>query len=356
VTVALVIGGTGFIGLNVVDALLEKGATVRVTRRRRSITAFVRKRPVELVEASLEDPEALRRAMQGCDEVYFTAAHYPRYSIDLQSSLEEGVRGVLNVCQAALDVGVPRLIYTSSIATLEAVPGRPSKESDIPAEMPRGSVYRAVKWAMEREVEKAVERGLNAVTLLPGGCVGPWDVRAGTGGFIVGAVSGKLPWWVDGLAHVTSVCDVAKAHVAAARHAAAGARYCIVGCTRPMGELLDLIVRRYGGQMPAERLEPEAARVRADQEESRAAPRKERVPFPREMVDIITGGHEVNSQRAKNELGITATPLESTLDSAYDWFVRFGYLRNLSINRGGGNEWKPPRGHYRQSSENMEKS
>lgn len=355
-TVALVIGGTGFIGLNLVDALLEEGATVRVTRRRRSITAFVRKRPVELVEASLEEPDALRRAMQGCDEVYFAAAHYPRYSIDLHGSLEEGVRGVRNVCQAALDVGVPRFVFTSSIATLDAVPGRPSDESDIPAEMPRGSVYRAVKWTMEREVEKAVERGLDAVTLLPGGCIGPWDVRAGTGGFIVGVVSGKLHWWVDGLAHVTFVGDVAKAHVAAARRATAGARYCIVGCTRPLSELLSLVVRRYGGQMPAERLEPEAARVRADQEERRAAPLKERVSFPREMVDIITGGHEVNSKRAQTELGTVTTSLESTFDSAYNWFVRFGYLRNLSIGSGGGNEWKPPRGHYRQSSENMEKS
>jgi dihydroflavonol-4-reductase len=326
VTTALVIGGTGFIGLNLVDALLEQGVAVRVSRRRRSITAFVRKRPVQLVEASLEDPAALRQAMEGCDEVHCTAAYYPRYSLDLAGSVEQGVRGVRNVCEAARAVGVPRVVFTSSIATLQAVSGRPSTEDDIPADIPAESVYRAIKWAMEREIDRAVDAGLPAVTLLPGGCVGPWDVRAGTGGFILGVASGKMPWWVDGIAHVVFVGDVARAHIAAARHPSPSRRYCLPGHLHRVGELLATIARRYGGQTPALQLDPEAARLRATQEESEASQHKRRVPFPREMVDIITGGHPVDAGRATRELQIEYTPLELALDSAYDWYVRFGYL------------------------------
>jgi dihydroflavonol-4-reductase len=263
--------------------------------------------------------------MEGCDEVYFAAAYYPRYSLDLEGSLEIGLKGVRNVCTAALEVGAPRFIFTSSIATLCPAPDRPSDERDIPPEMPAGSVYRAVKWSMEREVERFIDRGLNAVTLLPGGCIGPWDVRVGTGGLLVGAVQGKLTWWVDGLVHVAYVGDVARAHLAAAR-AAVGSRHCLVGYSRTIGELLNMIVQRYGGQMPSERLDPEAARLRADREERGAEPRKQRVPFPREMVDMITTGHPVVSERAWQQLGITVTPLEEALDRAHAWFARFGYL------------------------------
>lgn len=114
---ALVIGGTGFLGLNVVDELLAAGHEVRVTRRKRSITALVRRRPVTLVEASLDAPEELERAMDGCDVVFLAGAHYPRYSLDVHASLEEGVRGVTNACRAARAAGT-RLVYTS--------PSRPS--------------------------------------------------------------------------------------------------------------------------------------------------------------------------------------------------------------------------------------
>ena len=192
---ALVIGASGFIGLNVVDALIERGFRVRATRRRSTATMFLRDRGVELVEASLEEPEALRAAMEGCEAVLLTGAYYPRYSLDLEGSLAVGVRGVKNACDAALAAGVPRFVFTSSIGTLErAPPGRAADERDVPRKMPEDSVYRAVKWAMEREIDRAIERGLPAVTLLPGGCIGPWDVRLGTGGVIVGVARRAIPW------------------------------------------------------------------------------------------------------------------------------------------------------------------
>lgn len=71
---ALVIGGTGFVGLNVVDALLARGIEVRATRRPRSFTVYLRRRRVEMVPASLEDPIALARALEGCDAVIVAGA------------------------------------------------------------------------------------------------------------------------------------------------------------------------------------------------------------------------------------------------------------------------------------------
>jgi dihydroflavonol-4-reductase len=323
---ALVVGASGFIGLNLVDALLAAGFVVRATRRRKSPTIFLRKRPVELVEASLEQPDELRRAMEGCDSVFIAGAHYPRYSLEREASISRGVLGVRNACEAALAAKVKRFIFTSAVGALgPAPPGRLADERDIPPTMPTESIYRAVKWAMEREVDAAAGRGLRAVTLQPGGCIGPWDVRLGTGGIIVAVARGMLPWWTEGWVNMVDVGDVARAHVAAVR-APPGSRYCLGGHNVRVGELLQTIAGRYGGRVPTECLSHEEARARADREERAAAPKSKRVFVPREFVDMIAAGQPVSCARAQAELGLQLTPLTTALDRAYAWFVRFHYL------------------------------
>jgi dihydroflavonol-4-reductase len=328
---ALVIGGTGFIGLNVIDALLAAGMTVRVTRRRQTATILLQGRSVELTHASLEEPDKLTRSMVGCDVVFLCGAFYPRYSLDLAAALVEGVRGVRNACRAALEARVPRFVYTSTLATLGRAPeGRPADERDLAPRMPLDSVYRGVKWAMEREVDFARDRGLSAVTLMPGGCIGPWDVRLGTGSMLVGVVRRALPWWVDGTVNLVDVGDVARAHLAAAKPAPSD-RYVLGGHNLALGALLRMIAARFGGSVPGEPLSPSAARARADAEERQAAPYRKRVPVPREFVDMVTTGQPVSSARARDELGLKTTPLHDTLDRAHAWFVRHSYIPRPTV-------------------------
>jgi dihydroflavonol-4-reductase len=319
----LVIGASGFIGLNVVDSLLARGLTVRATRRKHTPTLFLRKRAVELVDASLEEYDALVSAMQGCDAVFLCGAHYPRYSLDLPGSIELGVGGVQNACRAARAAGVSCLVYTSSIATLARVADRLAHEGDTLDTMPTGSVYRAVKWAMEREVERHACSALRVVTVLPGGCVGPWDLRLGTSGLLVALVRGQLPYLVEGIASVADVGDVAEAHVRALD--AASSRYCIAPHAVPFEQLACHIVQRYGGVMP-ETVSTARARVLSENAERAASRKRERVAFPRELVDVITAGQPVSCDLARRELGLEFTTLDDTLDRAHAFLVRYGYL------------------------------
>jgi dihydroflavonol-4-reductase len=330
---ALVIGGTGFIGYNLVDGLLAAGTQVRVTRRKQTATFLLRKRAIEMVDASLEEPDKLRRAMVGCDVVYLAGAYYPRYSLDLEASLAEGVGGVRNACEAALAAAVPRFVYTSTIAVLAPAPeGRAADERDVATTAPSGSVYRAVKWAMQREVDGAGRRGLSTVTLLPGGCIGPGDVRLGTGSVIVGVVRGAMPWWVEGTVNLVDVADVVRAHLSAAGRVPSD-RYCIGGHDVRVGWLLRHIAARFGGRAPVTQLSAEEARARAEADERAAAPMRRRVPIARELVDIATTGQPVSNERARAELGLEFGSLDTALDRAHDWFVRHSYIPRRSQER-----------------------
>ncbi len=117
--VALVTGGAGFIGSNLVRALLERGDTVRVldnfaTGRRQNIAGVTR--DIELVEGDLRSYERVHTAVRGTDVVFHQGAlgSVPRSVQDPLTSTAVNVEGTLNVLLAARDEGVGRVIAASS--------------------------------------------------------------------------------------------------------------------------------------------------------------------------------------------------------------------------------------------------
>src|SRR6476619_1029598 len=113
----LVTGGAGFIGSNLVRALLERGDDVRVldnfsTGNRSNLEGL----DVEVVEGELRSYERVHNAVRGTELVYHLGAlgSVPRSVQDPLTSSAVNVEGTLNVLLAARDEGVRRVIYSSS--------------------------------------------------------------------------------------------------------------------------------------------------------------------------------------------------------------------------------------------------
>ncbi len=126
----LVTGGAGFIGSHLVDSLAQDHQVVVVddfsVGVRENLAQHARNPDVHIVEADVRDAAAMQQLCQGIDVVYHLATQGVRISIrNPQIVHEVNVTGTLNVCQAALDQGVGRLVYVSSsevYGTAQSVP------------------------------------------------------------------------------------------------------------------------------------------------------------------------------------------------------------------------------------------
>jgi nucleoside-diphosphate-sugar epimerase len=137
----LVTGGAGFIGSNLAEALLSKGACVRVfdnflTGRRENLIGFAEAYgdAFELVEGDLRDLDAVRGAVEGVSYVLHQGAlpSVPRSVADPLQTNAINVDGTLNVLVAARDAGVRRVVFAASSSAYGDTPELPKRESMNP--------------------------------------------------------------------------------------------------------------------------------------------------------------------------------------------------------------------------------
>jgi nucleoside-diphosphate-sugar epimerase len=147
---ALVTGGAGFIGSNLVRALLERGDDVRVldnfsTGNRANLDGL----DVEIVEGELRSYERVHNAVRTVEVVYHLGAlgSVPRSVQDPLTSSAVNVEGTLNVLLAARDEGVRRVVYSSSTSVYGTSRQLPTTEESPPDPI---SPYAVAKLAAER--------------------------------------------------------------------------------------------------------------------------------------------------------------------------------------------------------------
>ena len=110
----LVTGSTGFIGSAITRELLKDGEEVKVLIRETSDTRNINKLDVERVYGDIRDSDSIKRALKDCDTVYFTAAYFAHWAPDPKLLYEVNVDGTKASLKAALEVGVEKVVYTST--------------------------------------------------------------------------------------------------------------------------------------------------------------------------------------------------------------------------------------------------
>lgn len=252
----LVTGASGFLGSAVARRLLAAGSPVRVLVRENSPRANLEDIDVEIVVGDLRDAGSLKRALGGCRGLFHVAADYRLWVPDETAMLAINVDGTRELMLAALEAGVEKIVYTSSVAALGLSKAGPAdEETPVSLESVVGT-YKKSKFLAEREVTRLVaERGLPAVIVNPSTPVGPRDIKpTPTGRMIVDAASGRIPAFVDTGLNVVHVDDAAEGHILAYDKGRVGEKYILGGENMALAEILAEVAAICGRKPPTVKL------------------------------------------------------------------------------------------------------
>jgi dihydroflavonol-4-reductase len=329
----LVTGANGFIGANVVRALLAHGDEVRAFVRPGSDRRSLAELPVELAEGDLRDRDAVRRAVAGCGHVFHVGADYRFWARDPREIHETNVRGTLHVLEACLQAGVERVVHTSTVGTvgLSAAPAACDESTPLAPGQIHGA-YKRSKLEAERVALSFAARGLPVVIVNPTAPIGPWDTKpTPTGKIIVDFAHGRLPAFVDTGLNVVHVRDVAEGHRLAAARGRPGERYLLGNRNMTLREILETLAALLGRPAPRVRI-PYAVAWAAGLFSTAAATVTRRPPaIPLEAVRMSRRRMFVDASKAVRELGMPQTPVREAFQDAIAWFAAHGFLpqRNL---------------------------
>ena len=330
-----VVGGTGFLGANVVAELVNAGYTpVVVARHPEKVAAALPDVQVETRYGDLTDPKSLRTALEGCVYVHTVAAKaselYTSPSPEKEAAvIETNVDGTMNVLRAALERGARGVAVTSSASARYQPKGALANEDSPPDEaMMESDAYIHSKVLMEKAVaDFGRETGLETVAILPGGMIGPRDATpTALGAGLLARLNrpAKRRFGIDGAVPLVDVRDAARAHVAAMERGRPGASYLVVAETMPLrdwGAMMDTATGfpASGATLPV----PVAlAMMTLFQLISRLRGQPPRIN--KAALRHVTQRQKYDCSRVRQELGITFTPIETALRDAIAWYVDNG--------------------------------
>ena len=323
-----VTGGSGVIGGALIARLIERGDEVLALARSDVAAAVVQKRGARPVHGDALDADALARGMDGCSVAFHVAGVNALCVKDPEAMRRVNVDGAVLAVRAAKRAGLPRLVHTSSAATVGEEPGAIGNEDTTH----RGwflSTYEQTKTEGERAVlAAAAEIGQDVVSVNPSSVQGPGRA-SGTGRILLAFLDGRLRVFVQTYVSMVDIGDCVDGHLLAAERGVAGERYLLNGMTLTISEALALAADVAGVER-SPRLVPRAvATVAAGAVERAFRLARRSPPVCREMVRTLLHGHRYDGSRAERELGLRYTDPRETVRRTVDWARSAGLLKNV---------------------------
>jgi dihydroflavonol-4-reductase len=321
-------GATGFVGGHVARAYAAQGATLRLLTRKTSNLAGIEDIAAESVIGDLRQPEQLRSALTGCDALVHVAADYRLWVPDPQEMYAANVDGTRELLKLARELGVAKVVYTSSVATM----GFKRDGTIVDEATPVGIAdmighYKRSKYLAEQEAISAARSGQHVMILNPTTPIGSNDAKpTPTGRIIVDFLNRNFPAYVDTGLNLVDVDEVARMHVVALDRGTPGERYILGGENLTLKQILDRLSAITGLPSPTMKVPHAVAMAFAFFDENITG--KLRGKEPRATVEAVRMGRKMmfaSSAKAERDLGFEVLPVYAALRSAVDWFLAHGY-------------------------------
>ena len=318
---AFVTGGSGFIGQRVVQKLVARGDEVHALARSDASASTLRQLGATVFMGDITDSASLRPAMEGCNVVFHIAAWYKLGAPDWMNAEAINVGGTRRVLRLAHELGISKIVYTSTVAVFGDTQGQLVDERYY-KEGPFLTEYDRTKWLAHYKVaQPLIEKGAPIVIVMPGGVYGPGDTS-----FIAQFMRlfyRGLPVLPGADLTVTyaHVEDIAEGHLLAADKGKIGESYILTGPSIPLNEMVDFWAHLIGRKSPSLRIPGRPLR--------KFAPLMGKVgalfPIPgmisEEAVASLGASYMARSDKARTELGWTTRPLQTGMLETFDWIA-----------------------------------
>jgi dihydroflavonol-4-reductase len=321
-------GATGFVGHHVAKALAAEGAELRLLVRKTSKLANLGGIPGDIVVGNLAEPEGIKSALGACNAVVHVAADYRLWVRDPHAMYRANVEGTRELLRLARKAHVPRVVYTSSVATMHFRRDGIVINEDTPVSLAdMVGHYKRSKFMAEQEAIQAAKNGQQVIILNPTTPIGPNDAKpTPTGRIFVDFLNRKFPAYVDTGLNLVDVAEVARAHVIALTKGTPGRRYILGGENLSLKQILDKMSAITGIPSPTTKIPFVVAATYAFFEEWITG--RIRGREPRATLEEVRMGRKkmyASSARAQQELGFRILPVYPALRAAIEWFRANGY-------------------------------
>ena len=331
----MVTGGTGFTGSHSARALLEAGHEVRLLVRdadkvRRVYEPLGTGMP-DFVVGDMIDAEAVGKALEGCDAVLHAAALVNLRASEAARVIETNRRGVENVIGQAVDRGVRRIVYVSSLAIFFR-PGCPPLHTDLPIP-PATTAYGESKAQAETYIRELQERGAPIHVSYPAGIIGPDDPGMSDANHALYSWFRDLTLKTSSGFQIVDVRDVAELHRLLLEDDGPPGRFMAAGETIPWVDIPDFIEELTGTRLRYLVIPGKLLRGLGWLGDQIKRVREFNFPLTYDAMSFASQWPGTERPTASEALGLRFRPVRESYADTLRWMFEAGHLSAEKVGR-----------------------
>jgi len=318
----LVMGASGFLGSHVVKELVAAGRDVRIMVRASSDTRAIDHLDVERVTGDITDRNAIASALAGCDSVFYCIVDTRAWLRDPAPLYRTNVEGLRTVMDVALDADIKRFVFTRTFGTIGINPSGVSTEQDKFNWWDKAPDYiRCRVQAEDLFMEYCRDKGLPGVACCVGNTYGGGDIAPTPHGKLVKDVAaGRMPYYWDGGGPSVGIRDAARALLLAEEKGRIGERYIVAERWVDFQELFACAAKVAGVAPPKTRIPLFLLYTMAGIADLFSLVTRKDNRLSVASIRCSTLLPNVDSSKARNELGWVPEPIENSIREAVEFY------------------------------------
>ncbi|MFH1829791.1 MAG: NAD-dependent epimerase/dehydratase family protein [Pseudomonadota bacterium] len=290
---------------------------------------------ISILRGDIRDRRLMGQLIRDCEAVIHTAALNSLWHKPSDDFYSINVQGTRNVCEAAMEAGVTKFIFTSSCEVMgRAQAGILADEENALSLRKVNGHYERSKFIAEDVVREFIKKGLPATILRPTAVIGPGDIHGTPPGRLIRAfLSQSIPAYYDAGINVVDSRDVALAHIEALSGNGIGKTYIVGAHNIFLRELFEELSRVSGIPAPTRKVSYRIALAAAIMRELTSMVTRKHPGITVSGIRTIHHPWFFDTSKVAQELGVSFRPLYETVKDAVEWHLNENVIARSEVTK-----------------------